>query len=295
MSSKKSRKAGPALDQNDVKTRRGSGPECDLHKPPSSARKVGVDAPSRLASAAQGTNHAAKAGGRGKAKSKQTTPGEKKPLLHPKRVSINFYRKQGVEGRKDLTDAEEKIRMLEGQVREEREEHWKRGQREKLFVSDDNEIRSKLEDVMSECKDFAKKWAHPDMFAVDRSFKDVESLYQMVFGRVSTLECCLMDPDYGKCFPKDKGLCRMLLEAVLSHHVQHRIGRWPAGQQDRGRADRHREGQAVAQPVGVERFGRREHNVIRLDAQNLGAIGLGGESQAGMDMANALGRAGGTG
>ena len=68
------------------------------------------------------------------------------------------------------------------------------------------------------------------------------------------------------------------------------VGR--SGQEHRGRADRHREGQAVAEAIGMERLGGGEHDVVRADPQHLGAVGVGGEAQAGMDVPHALRRAG---
>ena len=49
------------------------------------------------------------------------------------------------------------------------------------------------------------------------------------------------------------------------HDVQHGIRRRPVRQEHRPRADRHREGHRIAQPVGVKRLGGGEHDVGGLD------------------------------
>jgi hypothetical protein len=75
----------------------------------------------------------------------------------------------------------------------------------------------------------------------------------------------------------------------------HDLRRRAPVEEHRGRADRHREGHGVAQPVGEEDLGHREDRVVLADAQHLRAVGVGGGLQAGMHVAHALGLAGGAG
>ena len=77
------------------------------------------------------------------------------------------------------------------------------------------------------------------------------------------------------------------------HRVQHRIGRRPVRQQHGARADRHREGHAIAKPIGMERLGRGEDQVVRADLQHLRAIGIGRRAQAAMNVPHAFRRPGG--
>ena len=51
--------------------------------------------------------------------------------------------------------------------------------------------------------------------------------------------------------------------------LEHRVGRRPAGEQHRGRADRHREGQRIAEPVGEEQLRRRIDHVVLAHAERL--------------------------
>ena len=87
------------------------------------------------------------------------------------------------------------------------------------------------------------------------------------------------------------------------HRVEHRdrmlaqdrgdaVGRRPVRQQHRGGADRQREGQRVAEPVGEEQLRHREADVVLGDAEHGAAVEIGGEPQIGVHMHRALRLAG---
>jgi hypothetical protein len=69
------------------------------------------------------------------------------------------------------------------------------------------------------------------------------------------------------------------------------VRRGALAHQDRGGADRHREGQPVAQPVGEEELGRREAHVVLGQRQHTLAVQLGGPVGVGVGMHRALGPA----
>ena len=81
---------------------------------------------------------------------------------------------------------------------------------------------------------------------------------------------------------------------VALHRVQHRVGRRPVGQQHSAGADRHREGHGIAEPIGMERLRRGEHQVVLADLQHLRAVGVGRGAQAAVHMSHALRRPGRT-
>ena len=79
---------------------------------------------------------------------------------------------------------------------------------------------------------------------------------------------------------------------VAVHQVEHPRRRRPLAVQHRGGADRHREGQRVAEAVGEEQLCGGEADIVLADAEHLLRIGVGGRLQIGMDVAHALGHAG---
>ena len=81
---------------------------------------------------------------------------------------------------------------------------------------------------------------------------------------------------------------RIVLVQQLEHHRRRR----PLGIEHGGGADRHREGQRIAEPVGEEQFCRRETDVVLADAEHLRGISIGGRGETGMHVPHALGHAG---
>ena len=79
---------------------------------------------------------------------------------------------------------------------------------------------------------------------------------------------------------------------VLVHQREHRRRRRPLRIQHRGGADRHREGQRIAEPVGEEQFCRGKTDVVLANAEHLPGIGFRRRLQIGMQMPHALGHAG---
>ena len=79
---------------------------------------------------------------------------------------------------------------------------------------------------------------------------------------------------------------------VLVHEFVHPRRRRPFRIQHRTAADRHREGERIAEPIGEVQFCRGEADVALLDAEHLLAIGLRGGLQIGVQMSHALGHAG---
>ncbi len=79
---------------------------------------------------------------------------------------------------------------------------------------------------------------------------------------------------------------------VHAHDLEHAFGRRPVRPQHGGGADREREGQGVAEPVGKEQLGGGMHDVVLGDAENALAEQLRGRHQVGMDVLDALGVAG---
>jgi len=119
--------------------------------------------------------------------------------------------------------AEQKLAMYDRQIRADKEELIRDGQKIKSSFRDDTEVRSEPEDVMIICKDFAKKWAKLDRFGAKWSKKEMDAVVRVVSGQDPTSVCCFMAPEYRERFPRDKGAVRMLPEAMLSHFVHHNI------------------------------------------------------------------------
>ena len=80
--------------------------------------------------------------------------------------------------------------------------------------------------------------------------------------------------------------------AMLLQAFEHRGRRRPLRHQHRGRAHCQRKRQRVAQPVGEEQLGRREHDVAFTNAQDRPGIEFRSLDQAGMNVHRALRRAG---
>ncbi|MCY1293744.1 hypothetical protein D9M70_430120 [compost metagenome] len=79
---------------------------------------------------------------------------------------------------------------------------------------------------------------------------------------------------------------------LLAQTPEHRRRRGPFGHQHGGRTHRHREGQRIAQPIGKEQLGGREHHVVLADAEHLAGIEVGGMEQVAVGVHRALGSAG---
>ncbi|MCY1220038.1 hypothetical protein D9M72_320370 [compost metagenome] len=79
---------------------------------------------------------------------------------------------------------------------------------------------------------------------------------------------------------------------LLAQTPEHRRRRGPFGHQHGGRTHRHREGQRIAQPIGKEQLGGREHDVVLADAQHLAGIQVSRMEQVAMRVHGALGPSG---
>ena len=88
------------------------------------------------------------------------------------------------------------------------------------------------------------------------------------------------------------GTPKKMRRIVLVHQREHQRRRRPLGIEHGGGADRHREGQRVAEAVGEEQFCRRQADIVLADAEHLLGVGLRGRGEVGMQMPHALGHAG---
>ena len=79
---------------------------------------------------------------------------------------------------------------------------------------------------------------------------------------------------------------------VAVHQIEHPRRRRALAVQNRGGADRHREGQRVAETVGKEQLCGGEADIVLADAEHLLRIGVGGRLHVRVDVAHALGHAG---
>ena len=80
---------------------------------------------------------------------------------------------------------------------------------------------------------------------------------------------------------------------MLLHQIKQGMGRRAVGVQDGCRADRHGEGERVAEAIGEEEFGSRQTAVTLLHAKNARAIEPRRLHETRVDVARALGHAGG--
>jgi hypothetical protein len=51
----------------------------------------------------------------------------------------------------------------------------------------------------------------------------MKDVCDMAWGRGLLSACCMMAPEYAELFPWDSGAVRILLDAMLSHYIQHNI------------------------------------------------------------------------